>query len=559
MSALTDSLEELKILSEIELPANQFVMERLLYVPKQYVSENHLKAFTYYLKDIVTMLDGSEMEVPVEVNMFEDHGTHYGFHRGDLLKLNALWPQMSEPGMLQDWRPVRPLDFELKMKPEFEYRIYEYTDIKPEDLAAPGNISAIMQKMTNEQGDMVIGVSQRDCLMQFMDPNVGGIFKAFPGFGKTVVMCIICASMRLNTLLLARKTDLLDQFEDKMRQFTNIDDFRWPDDGECYNMYRLNKKWSLPPIGTSTYQYFSANPEFLHMARDHYSIVIADECHRLGSETGTAIFLYFNALLRMGFSATPFRKDGIDILFGDIIGPIRLNLPSPPKDAICYMIDTNITIPGNYANFDYPMNAVYSFLGKHALRNEMIAKDAVDAMEQGRKVLILTYRVNAIDNIWYAIEAEILRRAENDPDYDLTHIDEVSWIYRGTSSEDRLSLNTAMVENRVKAVITTAQLFSEGSDVPVLDALLMVYPTANKREVEQIIGRITRENPGKPTQIIRFYRDNGGRVVHVSGMTKGWANQMRRLGVRVIDPRESEDKSNVHRNVLFGPKNASPS
>lgn len=558
MSALTQHLEELKSLISLDLPANQFVMESMLYVPKQFVTDAHLNAFTYYLKDEIQTLDGQKETVQIEVNMYEERDTHYAFHRGDLTKLFNCWPMMNEPGMLVDLRPVRPINFELKMKPEFEYRIYEYLDIKPEDLRSPGNIAGILQRMTNEQGDQILGVNQRDCLLQFMDPNVGGIFKAFPGFGKTVVMCVICASMGLTTLLLARKTDLLDQFEDKMRQFTNIDDFRDPD-GYCYKMYRLNKKWSaLPPIATSTYQYLSANPDFLHMVRDHYSIVIADECHRLGSETGTAIFLYFNCLLRMGFSATPFRRDGIDILFGDIIGPVRLNLPSPSKDAFCYMVDTGINVPGNYANFQFPMNAVHNFLAKSENRNAIIARDAVDMMEQGRFILILTYRIKAIDDIWYAIQAEIWERARENPEYNLVHEDQVSWIYANTTAEDRASLNPAMVEGRIKAVITTAQLFSEGSDVPILDTLFQTYPTADARTIEQIIGRITREYEGKPSQIIRYYRD-GGKIVQVHGMGKGWAKNMTKLGIPVIDSREEANKLDSNRQALFGPKKVSPS
>ncbi|TPG60010.1 DEAD/DEAH box helicase [Ewingella americana] len=556
MSEVTQILEELKSNIYIDLPANQFVMESMLYVPKQYVTDEHIAAFTYYLPDEITMLDGTVEKVKTEVQMYEDRGTHIAFHRGNLAKVQALWPMMSEEGMLVDLRPILSLDFPLKMTADFQYRLYKYAGIKPEDLRSEGNVTEIMQKMTDEQGNQIIGISQRDCLLQYMDPNLGGIFKAFPGFGKTVVMCIICASMGLRTLMLARKKDLLEQFMDKMRQFTNIDDFRWEGDGQCYNMYKLNKKWSPPQIGVSTYQYLSANPEFLHMIRDLYSILIADECHRLGSEAGTAVFLYFNSLLRMGFSATPFRRDGIDILFGDIIGPIRLNLPSPKKDAICYIIDTHVKVPQNYAHFQFPMNAVHGYLGKHEGRNELLAKDAVDFMEQGRKLLILTYRVNAIDTIWYAIEAEINYRASLDPDYDKADVQKVSWIYQNTTDADRKSLSGALEENRLDAFITTSQLFSEGSDIPCLDTLMVTYPTANKRDIEQIVGRITREYDGKPTQIINYYRDGG--LGHLSGMAKGWVKNMGVLGVPTVDNRVDEEKVNMNRQALFGPKNASP-
>lgn len=49
------------------------------------------------------------------------------------------------------------------------------------------------------------------------------------------------------------------------------------------------------------------------LPQDHFSFIIVDECHRYGAKTYTDVVEYFSPWARIGFTATPFRLDGISV------------------------------------------------------------------------------------------------------------------------------------------------------------------------------------------------------------------------------------------------------
>jgi len=53
---------------------------------------------------------------------------------------------------------------------------------------------------------------------------------------------------------------------------------------------------------------------------NHFTIIIADECHLFGAKSFKTSLDYFNPLIRLGLSATPYRTDGM--LMGDIFDEI---------------------------------------------------------------------------------------------------------------------------------------------------------------------------------------------------------------------------------------------
>lgn len=496
-----------------------------LYVPKHLVTQAHLDEFTYIFKEDMELLDGSTERIDVPYYLWQEHYSYYSFHRGDIEKLINLFPQMLDPEMFVDHRSRKPLGFDLQLIPEFQYRTYK-----------TGN--------------------QYDALMDLLNPNLGGILKAFPSFGKTVMMTLLALSQRMTVLVLAHKSDLLDQLETTIRNITNIDDFR-DSDGHCYNMYRLNKGWDVPPIGTSTFQYLLQNPDFLMEISDQYAIVMVDECHHIGSDGFTTVMLSINSYFRYGFTATDYRKDNLDALFPDLIGPVRHTVERPPLDIDAEVVDTGIKVPAKY---QYSQNRAvmlaHNYVAKSEERATLIARRAIQDALDGYIVLILTYRVIAIDLIYEALARELESYIKLNREFPL-HIDQVEWITADFKAADIDGVKARLeeganpaTEGGSKIVITTEHKFGEGSDIPPLSALHYAYFTSHRKNIEQTLGRIMREHKWKRfPQKITYYRDGG--LAQLIGINRSWVKKMREFGVRVNDPKEADEGKIGNKLKLF--------
>ena len=497
MSIQADSLRQARKVTYAGYSDGRIHLKDRLYVPEHMVTQFHIDSFTYKLKTEIELADGSTESVWESVELWEQIGNYFAFHRGDLMKLVNLWPQMAEAEYFVDERCVNPLPFKLELKPGFEYRHYATGD-------------------------------QHSALAQFLNPNVGGIFKAFPSFGKTAIMTLNTVAQQMTTLVIAHKTDLLGQFMNTVRGITNIDDFM--EDGICYNMYELSTKWDLPPIGVCTFQFLLANPEFAEIVLSSYAIIAIDECHHVGADGFTAITSTSSPYIRCGYTATPYRMDGWDIIFDDVLGPLRVEIDRPPSSITGHVFDTGVQVPPKYEYSQYPMNMAYNFLGKHEERNRLIAEKALIDVMAGHCVLILVYRVSQIDNIWAELETLL-----NHPQYyNIMHIDQVEWIYREFSFEQKCEVRERLQTGESKIVITTAQLFGEGSDIPIISSCHYTYPQSNDRNLDQILGRIERSDPNKkkPSKMV-YYKDTG--LQRLFGISRGWVNKLKGFGVTFHD------------------------
>jgi len=104
-------------------------------------------------------------------------------------------------------------------------------------------------------------------------------------------------------------------------------------------------------------------------------------------------------------------------------------------------------------------------------RTEFIIKIARDAVEGGRRVLILSDRREHCQFLLANLGTEL------------------SGLYYGGLKEAQLDESS-----RKSIIIGTFAMAQEGLDIPVLDTIILASP---KSDITQAIGRIMRETPGK--------------------------------------------------------------
>ena len=219
-------------------------------------------------------------------------------------------------------------------------------------------------------------------------------------------------------------------------------------------------------------------------------------------------------------------------------------------------------------HFPLPQNLgwvqVMSVVVKNKIRNEKIIENVKKDLSLHRRVLVLTERVAHAENlaamlISNGISAACVTGPMKPKDRDdmvsrVTGLEKaISYIQDSlVAAEDIdwdpiltwpqflekikvLNLNCEMMgkiteiyNHKIDCLVATKQLFSEGTDIPCIDTLHLVCPTANEAYIEQAIGRVQRFYARKFPPKTIYYADTG------TGILYGCAKKFKKVCEQVL-------------------------
>ena len=309
-----------------------------------------------------------------------------------------------------------------------------------------------------------------------------GYLAARVGFGKTYLAINAMSQLKKKTLILAHKENLLQQWKEKIVEYTGIDSKL------IGNLGTATKKPFNKPIYLSSVQtlaYRQNNKEFKKKVYEaNFGLTIYDECHTTSaapkfSESTKCIY----SKKIFGLSATPFRSDGLSNL-------LRWNLGE------CLYDNTRFTLPVYVILIDIPIklgkSLYYIQMGNSAgtinkYCNHILKTDAYmnaitnildSSIDNNRNILGLSSLISALDNV--------KARSKNK--------DKINIIHASIPKNER--------DLTSQSIVATYGSFKDGMDVPALDTLLFLTPITGEVGLIQSIGRVTRQLPGKDYAVI---------------------------------------------------------
>jgi superfamily II DNA or RNA helicase len=312
-----------------------------------------------------------------------------------------------------------------------------------------------------------------------LKPYGGSIISIPPGKGKTVLAINLACQLGLRALVVVNKTFLLNQWKERINQYTNA----------SVGIIRQDK------IDISNKQFVVAMLHSVSM-KDYdrelfqaFPLVIYDECHHLGAKVFSKSLIKVQAPFYLGLSATPERKDHLDKVFKYFLGDIKYRGKFEPNNQVqvklySYTIQHKLfkSIYNRYIkSFQGP--TMITNICKIDERNNLIIKiikQILDA-EPGRKVLVLTGRCNSSGkekSVNHVKElSDKLNQYEN-------YVDNWGY-YIGGMKRVQLELSS---EKQI--ILGTYDMAQEGLDIPDLDTLILASPL--KGDIVQTCGRILR-------------------------------------------------------------------
>lgn len=354
---------------------------------------------------------------------------------------------------------------------------------------------------------------QEDAVAAMLRSDVG-VLCAPTAFGKTVTGAAIIARRRVNTLVLVHRTELLRQWQERLSAFLDIEK------GVVGTIGGSRRK-PTGKIDIAVMQSVSRKGEVDPLVED-YGQVIVDECHHVGAASFDAILKKVKARYVLGLTATPIRRDGQQPIIFMQCGPIRHAASSPasaPHDL--EVIPRTLSQPTSIPD-DAGIQDIFRTLAEDQERTAAIAHEAQRAVEDGRKVLVLTERTDHLENIRRSLEEHKL---------------EPFVLHGRMSKKQRANLIAeldALPPDSPRILLATGRLVGEGFDHPPLDTLVLAMPVSWKGTLQQYAGRLHREHADKTdVRIIDFVDTSHPALLRM------WEKRQRgyrAMGYRIAEP-----------------------
>ncbi|MEC4747171.1 DEAD/DEAH box helicase [Methylomicrobium sp. Wu6] len=299
----------------------------------------------------------------------------------------------------------------------------------------------------------------------------GGVIVAPTGAGKTTMGIELASRLNQRCLVLVKSLDLARQWQAAIQKFTGqecglIGDGKWQEGNQ---------------FTAATVQTLIKHSESLD-----YGLVIVDECHNVPAEQAYSVINRQAAKYRYGLSATPQRRDNLEMMIHAALGPIVAEIDQSEVDGA--------VLPVTVSTLEY------RFQGNPESWQDFIAQLANDPE---RNQLIVNRAIKSCQVTGTAVLTGTVEHAEHLHRMIIEQGSEALLLHGQLSKSLRAERMAAATEYQL--IIGTLSMLSEGIDWPHIGAVIFASPvsaaidkaTPAATRLIQSIGRARRPFPGK--------------------------------------------------------------
>lgn len=340
-----------------------------------------------------------------------------------------------------------------------------------------------------------------DLIGTTMDDYYDFLFRARTGWGKTYGSLIVAARRGVSTLIIVDQDNLKEQW---IKTLIEGFGFKREDIGLIQGQ---SCKFEGCAVTIAMVQTLSQK-RLTQAAYDYFGLILVDEVHTIGAPTFSRPLMDFSAGYRMGVSATPKRRDGLQKVLDFNLGRVRVYVEDQHAENSLYIADHDSTYSW-YSQISPKVGRFITEVSEDASRNLLVAESAAYLYDTGRDVLVLSDRIEHLQHLmslctYLGIPAEEMGLyAGYNPVYryakDPNPLRRPNGYVRGTEYTPislqliakRLNRKTLEgIQNKARIIFATYGMFSKGVDVPRLTGGVDATP---RSRAEQIHGRILRQ------------------------------------------------------------------
>lgn len=375
------------------------------------------------------------------------------------------------------------------------------TDGAPVALRFEGRLSAVQLDATAAYEAHLAGFAEGG-------PR-GGIVVLPCGYGKTVFALQMAARLGRRTLVLVHKGFLLQQWQERARQFLP---------GATLGLVQQATAQVEADVVIGMVQSI-ARRNYPEGTFDGFGFVVIDEAHHMAAPIFSLAMRRLAARTTLALSATPERRDRLDDLLRWSMGDICFRVARQPEMVHIHShAYEQHPAPRPLLTRDGRPNIaqMVNRLACDPRRNRLLVRRIARYAAEGRRLIVMSDRLEQLLELDRLL-CELCAAAPAAAVPTRGH-------YVGRSSA---------VERTAAAgcdvVFTTFSMSREALDIAELDTLVMATPVGN---VEQVVGRILRKHPDKQTPVVFDVLDT---YQPFEGMRRKRHKLYRREGYQVTD------------------------
>lgn len=316
--------------------------------------------------------------------------------------------------------------------------------------------------------------------------NSSGTLNLACGMGKTVLALKLVARLGVPTIVVVNTSALMEQWVEEIQKHLGVKKVGVIQGSEA--------SWGTPVVVAMVHTLSQRREEWPMEFRRRFGLVIYDEGHHMSAPVFVkSADLFFGR--RFSLTATATRLDGLETIYQHHLGQVIYQDLS--QDLIPTTIFHKLKWDFNdkrdrefivdvYGEVN--LSKVRGYLGSLDWRNEIIYRQALSDLENGRKILILTHSRDHTDLL--------KQKMERIPGVQVGTITGLT--KQGTRMDTLRDCNP---------VIGTFQLARESLNKPELDTLYVTTPFSSPNDLQQAWGRIQRECEGKKSVLVRVFDD----------------------------------------------------
>lgn len=295
-----------------------------------------------------------------------------------------------------------------------------------------------------------------------------GIYVIGTGGGKSITAAMIIAQKQIPTLFIVPDKGLRSQTLEVFQTFL----------GDKYVGGDIRS--SKPIIVTNIHQIAKCEKKDL----DRFRMLMIDEFHRSASLSYLRLnLLAANCYYRYGFTGTPIRTDGRDMVMNGVLSNVLLKKTTSDLIVDGYLVPPRITMIRyklkNYSKLNY-RDAYGAIVNDNAF-NVMVAElIRSKALGDDLQTLVLVRQLE---------HGQILQRMVGDDAVFLSGSDSI---------EEREMVKKRFAEKKIRCMIAT-NIFGEGQDIRSIDCLVNVRLQESEIQTKQGVGRALRLAAGART------------------------------------------------------------
>jgi superfamily II DNA or RNA helicase len=220
-----------------------------------------------------------------------------------------------------------------------------------------------------------------------MAAHGSGILVAPCGSGKTALLAALIAHCRRPSLVLVHTRQLAEQTREAMKRWLDVAPGLIGDG-----------VFDVQPVTVGIVQSLAGNAERVEAVRNRFGLIALDEAHHSPAATFTDVLQQFPADFRYGVTATPDRRDRLSPFMELVIGPVRHTVTSEElRDAGVLVTPEIVWQRTGFQHYGDDWVELISALTKDAHRNDFLLGVMNELIDDGRRIIALSERVNHVE------------------------------------------------------------------------------------------------------------------------------------------------------------------